>query len=380
MPTVLSFDDLDNLIEGAAFMGSGGGGPLPLARSLLATMKQQGMNPTLVEWAEVPGNYRVATTAGIGSPNAAESVQSPFTIAPKRMIEALEQALGYSIECLIPGETGPMNSLIPMMAAAQLGLPVLNGDGAGRAMSTLAMSTFNAVAATQPYLLGNETETQADQVTAQLTVQSPEQADALTRGIVSEASFGSSGAFATWPSTAGQLGKVAVQGSVGQAMDVGRLLKQVRAQGADPVPALQQYFGSRMRCLYTGKLTQVDSHTAQGFDITQVRMASDGQPGLTLYALNESMMAWRDDLAHPLAVGPDSLCWVTEDGVPFSNATLNDYLSPTAPTLHLIGLSAVPQLLTPSILAAYRAALLPMGYPGPYQPLSYWEEAEHGRH
>lgn len=379
MPTVLSFDDLDNLIEGAAFMGSGGGGPLPLARSLLASMKQQGMNPTLVEWAELPANYRVATTAGIGSPNAAESVQSPFTIAPKRMIEALEQALGYSIECLIPGETGPMNSLIPMMAAAQLGKPVLNGDGAGRAMSTLAMSTFNAVAPIQPYLLGNETETQNDQVTANLTVHTPEQADALTRGIVSEASFGSSGAFATWPTTVGQLREVAVQGSVGQAIDVGRLLKQVRAQGSDPVSALQQYFGNRMRCLYTGTLTQVDSHTAQGFDITQIQMTCDGQPGLTLYALNESMMAWRDDLAHPLAVGPDSLCWVTESGEPFTNASLNDYLGPSAPKLHLIGLSAVPQLLTPDILAAYRAALLPMGYPGPYQPLSYWKEVEYGR-
>ncbi|WP_028670915.1 DUF917 family protein [Saccharospirillum impatiens] len=379
MPTVLSFDDLDNLIEGAAFMGSGGGGPLPLARSLLATMKQQGMNPTLVEWAELPANYRVATTAGIGSPNAAESVQSPFTTAPKRMIEALESALGYSIECLIPGETGPMNSLIPMMAAAQLGKPVLNGDGAGRAMSTLAMSTFNAVAPIQPYLLGNETVTPEDQVTAQLTVHTPEQADALTRGVVSEASFGSSGAFATWPSTVGKLAQVAVKGSVGQAIDVGRLLKQVRAQGVDPLPALQNYFGGRMHCLYTGTLTQVDSHTAQGFDITQIRMACDGQPGLTLYALNESMMAWRDDLAHPLAVGPDSLCWVTENGVPFTNATLSDFMGPAAPKLHLVGLSAVTQILTPNILAAYRAALSPMGYPGPYQSMSYWEEAEHGR-
>lgn len=378
MPTVLSFEDLDNLIEGAAFMGSGGGGPLPLARSLLATMKQQGMQPTLVEWGELPANFRVATTAGIGSPNAAETVQSPFTIAPKRMIEALENALGYSIECLIPGETGPMNSLIPMMAAAQLGKPVLNGDGAGRAMSTLAMSTFNAVASIQPYLLGNETETLNDQVTASLTVHTPEQADALTRGIVSEASFGSSGAFATWPSTVGQLGKVAVQGSVSQAISVGRLLKQVRAQGADPLPALQSYFGQRMHCLYTGTLTQVDSHTAQGFDITQIRMASEGLPGLTLYALNESMMAWRDDLPHPLAVGPDSLCWVTETGIPFTNATLDDYMGASAPKLHLIGLSAVPQLLTSDILAAYRAALTPLGYPGPYQPLSYWKEVAYG--
>lgn len=289
MPTVLSIEDLDNIIEGAAFMGSGGGGPLPLARSLLATMKQQGMQPTLVEWGELPANFRVATTAGIGSPNAAETVQSPFTIAPKRMIEALESALGYSIECLIPGETGPMNSLIPMMAAAQLGKPVLNGDGAGRAMSTLAMSTFNAVASIQPYLLGNETETPNDQVTASLTVHTPEQADALTRGIVSE-----------------------------------------------------------------------------------------GLPGLTLYALNESMMAWRDDLPHPLAVGPDSLCWVTETGIPFTNATLDDYMSASAPKLHLIGLSAVPQLLTSDILAAYRAALTPLGYPGPYQPLSYWKEVAYG--
>lgn len=378
MPTVLSFEDLENLIEGAAFMGSGGGGPLPLARRLLAAMKQQDMKPTLVEWAELPANYRVATTAGIGSPNAAESVQSPFTIAPKRMIEALENALGHSIECVIPGETGPMNSLIPMMAAAQLGKPVLNGDGAGRAMSTLAMSTFNAVSRVQPYLLGNETVAPIDQVTANLTVQTPEQADALTRGIVSEASFGSSGAFATWPSTVGDLARVAVQGSVSQAMSVGRLLKQVRAQGADPIPDLQAFFGERMHHLYTGRIQQVDSHTAQGFDVTQVKMANKSMPTLTLYALNESMMAWRDDLPHPLAVGPDSLCWVTETGIPFTNATLNDYMGDAAPQVHLIGLNAVPQLLTTPILAAYSAALTPLGYPGPYRSLSHWKAVAYG--
>jgi DUF917 family protein len=240
------------------------------------------------------------------------------------------------------------------------------------------MSTFNAAAPIQPYLLGNETRVPDDQVTAQLTVHTPQQADALTRGIVSQASFGASGAFATWPCEISALSKVAIIGSVRQAIALGQLLKNVRARQLDPIPALKSFFGARMHCLYSGKLTHIDTHTVQGFDVTRVHLTSDSLPGLTVSALNESMIAWRDDLSHPLCVGPDSLCWVTETGQPFTNATLSDYASVGAPRLHLIGLTALPNLLTPPILAAYQAALAPLGYPGPYQPLSHWKSLHHG--
>ncbi len=102
-------------------------------------------------------------------------------------------------------------------------------------------------------------------------------------------------------------------------------------------------------------------------------MTAAGEPDLTLYALNENMVAWRDDLAHPLAVGPDSLCYVTSDGHAFTNANLADFSGPEH-CIHLIGLEALPALRAPSILAAYRSVLIPMGYPGPYRPLSQWEQ------
>lgn len=374
MPTLLTFDDLERLIEGAAFLGSGGGGPVSLARKLLKTMEQSGLRPRLVDWSDLSSEAWVASVAGIGSPNAAESVEAPFTTAPRRMVKALEESLGRSLDVLIPDETGPMNSLIPMVAATQLDLPVLDGDGAGRAMATLAMSTFNEVAPVKPYLLGNETPSVDDQVTAHLTVHTPEQADTLTRGIVSEASFGSSGAFSTWPCQVGPLGSVAIQGSVSQAIAVGQLLENARKSGSDPLPGLQSLFGARMRTLYTGTIDEVNSHTAQGFDITQIRMASSGQPDLTVYALNENMMAWRDDLSHPLGVGPDSLCYVSEDGHAFTNAHLSEYVGRPDKKVHLVGLEALPALRKPVIVSAYRSVLLPMGYPGPYRPLTEWND------
>ncbi len=377
MPTTLSFDDLDNLIDGAAFLGSGGGGPLPLARKLLDYAREHELMPQLIEWSEIPSDARIATVAGIGSPCAAAAVNAPFTEAPQRIFKALEQALGHPLDGIVPGETGPMNSLIPMVVAAQLGKPVLNGDGAGRAMSTLAMSTFNEVAPVKPFLLGNETPDIQDQITANLTLTTPDQADSLTRSIVSQAAFGSSGAFASWPCRVGNLAEVAVQGSVRQAIEVGAILRSARLGGSNPVEALQDYFGSRLHCLYSGYLTQVDSHTSQGFDITRIRMTAPDQPGVTLYALNETMAAWRDDLDHPLGVGPDSLCYVTEQGDTFTNANLSDYLGKTDQRIHLLGLEALPVLLKPSILAAYRAVLVPMGYAGPYHPLSYWKD-DHG--
>ncbi|MEX1056397.1 MAG: DUF917 family protein, partial [Natronospirillum sp.] len=345
-----------------------GGGPLPLARRLAAYMRQHQLVPPVIEFNLANPTGQIGTVAGIGSPAGAVGLEDPFTEAPLRVVKAMEQALNRSFDYLIPGETGPMNSLIPMLAAAQLGVPLIDADGAGRAMSTLGMSTFNQVAKVSPYILGNESTTPEHVITAHLAVNTPDQADSLTRSIVSSGDFGSSGAFSTWPSTVGVLSKVAVSGSVGLAVTIGEQLQACQAKGIDPIAALQTVLGRRMRCLYTGQVKSVELQTTNGFDSVVIKLQSPAEPDFILYALNENMIGWYADQSQPACIGPDSLCYVTTSGVSFTNATIAEYVG-KPDQIHIVGLQAEPALLTPGVLAAYADVLGQLGYAGPYRPL-----------
>ena len=58
-------------------------------------------------------------------------------------LRALEEHARRSVTHLIPGEIGGSNALRPMAGAALTGLPVIDGDGMGRAFPELQMDTFS---------------------------------------------------------------------------------------------------------------------------------------------------------------------------------------------------------------------------------------------
>ncbi|MCH8550513.1 MAG: DUF917 domain-containing protein [Natronospirillum sp.] len=365
----LNREQLECIIEGAAFLGSGGGGPLSLARPLIDYMANQSLWPTVASFDQIKTGP-VGTVAGIGSPAAASGGDMGFTRAPVRMVRLMEQLTGSSFRCLIPGETGPMNSLIPLLAGAQRGIPILDADGAGRAMSTLGMSTFNETAPVHPFVIGNEASEGETPITAQLTLNDPSQADAMSRSIVSSPAFDSAGAFSTWPSTVEALNKVVVHGSLSLCFSIGTILRQSQAAGIDPLPALaeQPELKPRLRVLFSGPITGVDVDTTGGFDRMTVRLGKKPSQ-LTIMGLNENMIAWSDSASSPVCMGPDSICYVTTDGHAFSNASVEDIMK-QGKTVHVIGLVADQALKKPSILRAYATVLAQLGYAGCYQPLS----------
>jgi len=69
----LSTDELALILQGACFLGSGGGGPLALGQQFIGDIAK-GPNPVrIVDVASVPPDARGAISAGVGSPAAASS-------------------------------------------------------------------------------------------------------------------------------------------------------------------------------------------------------------------------------------------------------------------------------------------------------------------
>ena len=57
-------------------------------------------------------------------------------------MRAVEEAAGVKMSALISAEIGGANAMAPIIAAAMAGLPVVDGDGMGRAFPEVQMTTF----------------------------------------------------------------------------------------------------------------------------------------------------------------------------------------------------------------------------------------------
>ena len=58
-------------------------------------------------------------------------------------LRRLEQIIGRPIDAVLPIEMGGSNGLAPLVSAAQLGVPVVDADGMGRAFPESQMAIFN---------------------------------------------------------------------------------------------------------------------------------------------------------------------------------------------------------------------------------------------
>lgn len=366
----LDREALEDILYGATFLGSGGGGPFSGGRNLVAYLVEQFPDGVSVEDPDAIGPDKWgAAAAGLGSPDAAAGGSTAFTKAPTAAFRALEETIHRKFSYVVPAEVGAMNSLIPLVVAAQNGLPALDGDGAGRAIPELTMSVFTACGVPiSPMQLCNEPAKQADSMTrVTLDCRTAAQADQMARSVVSCPIFGQVGGFATWAMDGTVVRRAAIKGTLSMAERVGRGLRSCLTERKDVLAVLREILEERMHLLFHGRLERDGETTGGGFDSGVVTLRADDGRRMTIYNLNENLLAWRSDRAKPVAMGPDSICYVTPDGMPLSNAELN--ADKIGQDLFVIGVRAYDAMRAPHVVAAFEEALHAMGYAGPYVPI-----------
>src|SRR3546814_8533158 len=71
-------------------------------------------------------------------------IEKLFSIEDQhRAVETLERFLARQASAIISAEIGGCNSMMPVAYAAMRGLPIVDGDGMGRAFPALQMTSFN---------------------------------------------------------------------------------------------------------------------------------------------------------------------------------------------------------------------------------------------
>ena len=139
--TQLSLEQLDDLALGAVFLATGGGGD-PYVPLLLTKEALRRHGPvTLISPEDLHDDATIVALGGVGAPTVSLELLPSIDDATNTLL-AWQEHTGKKVDAVASFEIGGANSLIPIIAAAALGIPVVNGDGMGRALPEAQMMTY----------------------------------------------------------------------------------------------------------------------------------------------------------------------------------------------------------------------------------------------
>nr|WP_201404513.1 DUF917 domain-containing protein [Kaistia sp. 32K] len=307
--THITLDDLDDLALGAAVLGTGGGGD-PYIGKLLArnAIEEHGPVP-LLQLEDLPDDLRVLTCGAMGAPTILiEKIPSGEELG--LAFDTYEAHVGYKIEAVMPFEAGGVNSTTPVMIAAKRGLPLVDGDGMGRAFPQLEMETFNVYGVpAAPVAIADEQGN-----CGIISTNSAAKAEWVARGLTIR--MGGQAYIANYGMNGETARRVSVPGTVSLAIGIGRTLREARENHHDGMKALIDFFATthyeEARIVGSGKVTDVARRMENGWSvgIATIEPFGGGEP-MRIRIQNENLVV--EQGSDVLAIVPDLICLLDVD-------------------------------------------------------------------
>lgn len=285
---LLNIEDVEDIALGAAVLGTGGGGD-PHVGKLMAIQAIEECGPiSLIEAEDVPDEALVMPLAMMGAPTVLVE-KIPNGAEFPAAFHALQSYLGKDVVATMPIEAGGVNSMIPLASAAQLGIPVIDADGMGRAFPELQMVTFHlsGLKAT-PMVMTDE---KGNLLLLQTASNFWTEALARNATVV----MGGSAMIAIYPMLGSDVKRAGVKGIVTLAQRIGQVIRESGKSKSDPVRALLETTGGYE--LFRGKVTDVARRTIGGFARGEATFeGTDTYRGcsLNLQFQNENLIAMSD--------------------------------------------------------------------------------------
>lgn len=281
-------ENIEYLAVGAAVLGTGGGGD-PYIGKLMAIQAIRKYGPVrLIGAEELADDALVVPSAMMGAPTVmVEKLPSGEEII--HAFEALQSYLGRKIDATVSIEAGGLNSTTPFGVAAQMGIPLVDADGMGRAFPEIQMvtCTLHGVSAT-PMSLADEKGN-----SALIKTIDNRWTERLARTITVD--MGASAMIALYAMTGKQIKDAMVQGTLSLAETIGRSLHDARAKHQDPIKVVCQLTGGFE--IFRGKIADVQRRTVAGFARGEATFEGTGDYAasrLTLQFQNEHLVAIQD--------------------------------------------------------------------------------------
>jgi len=288
--TSIGLEHLDDLALGSVFLATGGGGDPHVPKLITREAIKTYGNVSLLSPQDVADDAFIVPIGSVGAPTVSLELLPSLNEAAKTL-EAFEAYVGKKIDAVASFEIGGGNSLIPICAAAAKGLPVIDGDGMGRALPEAQMMSYPiAGVRPTPALAFDYAGNQAIFKTASTEVYERHiRAFSMAAGgIVTTAEHAMTGK---------QLKEAVIPGTVSFSIALGRLLREQRGQADMLLAPLQQLFGASIygecRLIYTGKVIDKTTRIIGGYDIGEATIEAFSGEGNNLHIniKNEYLLA-----------------------------------------------------------------------------------------
>jgi uncharacterized protein len=358
----ITLDHVEDLARGAAILGTGGGGDPYLGGLMLRQALLDGHEVDLIDVDTLGDDDFVTPFGMMGAPtvivekipNGAEMVAA---------LRTMERYRNQQARALLCAEIGGVNALLPLVLAARCGLPVVDGDGMGRAFPQLQMTTYHIHGVPAGPMV------MADEYSNTVLIDSAAAAEVERLGRSMVVAMGGSTSICLYPMQGRDAKRSLVRGTISLALGLGRSVREARSQGDDPFAALlgflraTQYY-QHCKVLFEGKTVDLLRETLGGFSMGKVIIEGTGAcvgRQVSLQFQNEHLVAREGERV--LTIVPDLIAVldaataepITTEGLKYGQRVA------------VVGVSAAPIMRSPEALAVFGPQAF--GLPDPFTPL-----------
>jgi len=328
--------DFDALALGAWILGTGGGGDPYHSLLEIRKLYREGRRVALMDPLDLGDEELVAVVGQMGAPLVVQEKMTDAGVMAET-VRMMERHLGRSFEAIALWEIGGNNAFQPFLAAALLGLPVVDADAMGRAFPQADMTTFAICD------LPSHPWTMVDIRRNSLIFTEAEDwswMERMTRKACTV--FGSVAATCKAPRTGREIKTCTILHTVSKALRIGRVIQDARARHADPIDALLE--SERGVLVFRGKVRDAYRRTTEGYLRGSARLEGvDGwrSSTFTLDFQNEFTIGRQDGVVRVTV--PDLICVLdTESGEAIGTETLR-----YGQRVTVVALPAPPLLVSP---------------------------------
>jgi DUF917 family protein len=328
-------EDVRDLIRGLTLMGTGGGGRPDLGMDYLLPHIQEGKIIELSPPDVIPDDAWTCSVFGMGSIAPQKTLSSAERkalgygdwVIPKPMVEAvreLEKYTGYRIEAIVPFELGAGNSTAPADVAVHLGVKVIDGDYAGRAIPELAQTTpaiqgytFEPGAICDPW--GNVLI-----MKRAASLQVAERIGKMISIATKVPDIKAPCAHAGFLLKGRDMKRLIVPNGVSRSLEIGRSIRKALETRQDPAKAAAEAMNGWV--LFKGKVIRKEWESREGymFGTTTIEGSeANSRHTLKVWFKNENHVTWLDE--HPFVTSPDLISIMdAASGEPYTNTVLDE--------------------------------------------------------
>jgi hypothetical protein len=344
---IANLQDAEDLILGCLFLGTGGGGKPERGLQVFKAALEEGLDLRWVDMSTIPDDALTVQIYGMGSvaPMTQETrneiqragLKEVFSLTS--LVEAVKELaayLGKPVGCIVPAEPGASNLPEPLVVGARLGIPVVDGDYAGRCIPEEMQTT--------PFLNGKHSYPfSAVDVWGNVTIckhtQNPLMLERIGK-FLAVAAFGHT-SMASTVLSGREMKELLVRDTVTLSVEIGRAIRKARQDGQDAVDAALRVVGGWR--LFEGVVAKKDWEDRDGYMFGTVVIDGSGSYNghtLKVWFKNENHVSLLD--GKPYVCSPDLLTLAYEDGRGTINTTIAE-----GEKLVAVGIKGVEAFRTP---------------------------------